>query len=72
MLEPSRLRAECATGGSESGFLTIEHVKIQLGLELQGEEPVERGWVDRVVRLEGSARRLRSSKLRTAMDDSSW
>jgi len=30
---------------------------VEFGLKLQGEGPVEGGWVDRVVGLEGSGRR---------------
>ncbi len=45
---------------------------VELGLELQGEGPVEDGWVDRVVGLEGvRAERSRWWRPRTATDGSS-
>jgi catechol 2,3-dioxygenase-like lactoylglutathione lyase family enzyme len=41
---------------------------VELGLQLQGERPVQGGWVDRVV---GSGRRSRWWRPRTATDGSS-
>jgi catechol 2,3-dioxygenase-like lactoylglutathione lyase family enzyme len=43
---------------------------VELGLEQQGEGPVEGRWVDRVVGLDG-VRAARSCRPRTATDDSS-
>jgi catechol 2,3-dioxygenase-like lactoylglutathione lyase family enzyme len=44
---------------------------VELGPKLQGEGPVEGGWVDRVVGLEASGRRSRWWRRRTATDGSS-
>jgi catechol 2,3-dioxygenase-like lactoylglutathione lyase family enzyme len=44
---------------------------VELGLKLQGKGPVEGGWVDRVVRLDGVRQRSRCCRPRTATDDSS-
>ena len=44
---------------------------VELGLRLQGEGPVEGGWVDRVVGLEGVRRRSRWWRPRTATHGSS-
>jgi catechol 2,3-dioxygenase-like lactoylglutathione lyase family enzyme len=44
---------------------------VELGLELQGEGPVEGRWVDRVVGLDGVQAESRSCRPRTDMDDSS-
>jgi len=45
---------------------------VELGLELQGEMPVEGDWVDRVVGLEGIRVEIAMMETRTATDGSSW
>jgi len=44
---------------------------VELGLKLQGEGPVDGGWVDRVVGLEGVRARSRWWRPRTVTDGSS-
>jgi catechol 2,3-dioxygenase-like lactoylglutathione lyase family enzyme len=45
---------------------------VELGLELQGEWPVEGDWVDRIVGLEGVRAEGGCWRPRTATDGSSW
>jgi hypothetical protein len=45
---------------------------VELGVELQGEGPVEGDWVDRIVGLEGVRVGAAMMKTRTATDGSSW
>jgi catechol 2,3-dioxygenase-like lactoylglutathione lyase family enzyme len=44
---------------------------VELGLELEGEAPVEGRWVDRVVGLEGVRADIAMMRTRTATDGSS-
>jgi hypothetical protein len=44
---------------------------VELGLELQGEGPVEGRWVDRVVGLDGVRAEIAMLQTRTVTDDSS-
>ena len=44
---------------------------VELGLKLQGKAPVEGGWLDRVVGLEGVRAEIAMVETRTATDGSS-
>jgi len=47
-----------------------EFLALQLGLELQGEGPVEGRWVDRVVGLDGVRAEIAVVQIPDALDDS--